>query len=90
VTHLGKKELNVVPCPVCKGPVENVVVDEDSILTAKRIPVLVPARCKNGHAVVLFVDKTFTVRDAEGAGEVLSKSESESSVDKAQKWMDSF
>ena len=85
---MGKKTLNTVPCPKCKGPVEDVVVEENSITNAKRVPVLVPAKCSNGHNVILFVDKKFTVRDVETAGAVVD--DDEGSVDKAQKWMDSF
>ena len=89
VTKMGKTTLDTVPCPTCKGPIEGIVVEEDSITNAKRIPVLVPAKCKNGHNVILFVDKQFTVRDVETAGAVVDEDD-EGSVDKAQKWMDSF
>ncbi|MFW9788084.1 MAG: hypothetical protein ACFFE2_07175 [Candidatus Thorarchaeota archaeon] len=84
---MGKKTLNSLPCPECRGPIDGIVVEEDSITNAKRIPVLVPAKCGNGHNVILFVDKTFTVRDVELAGEVV---DDDGSVDKALKWMDSF
>lgn len=92
VTILTKQTLNTVPCPECKGPVEGIVVEEDSISNAKRVPVLVPAKCKNGHSVILFVDKQFTVRDVEVAGAVVVEDSNDegSSVDKAQKWMDGF
>ena len=86
---MGKKTLNSVPCPDCKGPIEGIVVEEDSITNAKRVPVLVPAKCTNGHNVILFVDKQFTVRDVETAGAVVGEDDA-GSVDKAQKWMDSF
>ncbi|MFW9808182.1 MAG: hypothetical protein ACFFE6_02270 [Candidatus Thorarchaeota archaeon] len=86
---MGKMTLNTIPCPECKEPIEDIVVEEDSITNAKRIPVLVPAKCSNGHNVILFVDKQFTVRDAELAGSVVSEDDG-GSVDKAQKWMDSF
>jgi len=89
VTLLGKITLNAVPCPECKGSIEGIVVEEDSITNAKRIPVLVPAKCSNGHNVILFVDKTFTVRDAETAGAVVDD-DKDGSVKKAMKWMDSF
>jgi hypothetical protein len=89
VTLLGKITLNTVPCPECKEPVEGIVVEEYSITNAKRIPVLVPAKCSKGHNVILFVDKKFTVRDVETAGAVVV-ADDEGSVDKAQKWMDSF
>jgi len=89
VTLLGKTTLNTVPCPECKGPIEGIVIEEDSITNAKRIPVLVPAKCSKGHNVILFVDKKFTVRDVETAGAVVDSDE-EGSVNKAMKWMDSF
>lgn len=84
---MGKKTLSAVPCPTCDGVVEGVAIEEESITEAKRVPVLVPAKCSKGHQVVLFVDKQFTIRDVEAAGQVV---EDDSSVDKAQKWMDSF
>ncbi|MFW9792965.1 MAG: hypothetical protein ACFFEE_01585 [Candidatus Thorarchaeota archaeon] len=84
---MGKKTLDTVPCPNCRDAIEGIVVEEDSIINAKRIPVLVPAKCTNGHNVILFIDKNFTVRDVELAGAVV---DDEGSVDKAQKWMDSF
>ena len=86
---MGKKTLNTVPCPDCKGPIEGIVVEEESITNAKRIPVLVPAKCSNGHNVILFVDKQFTVRDVETAGAVVGEDD-KGSVEKAQNWMDNF
>ena len=62
---MGKKTLSPVPCPICKAGVEKITVDEESILNAKRVPVLIPAKCVNGHSVVLFVDRQFTIRDVE-------------------------
>lgn len=87
---MGNKTLTSVPCPKCDGAVKGIVVDEDSITNAKRVPVLVSARCNNDHPVVLFVDRNFTVRDVEAAGEVVQEIDVEGAVDKAQKWMDSF
>lgn len=87
---MGKKTLNAVPCPICNGAVEGITVAEESITEAKRVPVLIPAKCSKGHQVVLFVDKQFTVRDVEAAGQVVTEGSDESSVDKAQKWMDGF
>jgi RecJ-like exonuclease len=87
---MGKKTLNTVPCPICNGSVEGITVDKASISDAKRVPVLVPAKCKKNHQVVLFVDRQFAVRDVEAAGQVVEESSDASSVDKAQKWMDSF
>lgn len=92
VTTVGKKKLNTVPCPVCKGSVEEITVEEESITEAKRVPVLIPTKCKNGHQVVLFVDRQFTIRDVEVAGQVVEENskDAEKSVDKALKWMDGF
>ena len=89
---MGKKNLNPVPCPICDSSIDGITVDEESITEAKRIPVLVPAKCSKGHQVILFVDKQFTVRDVEAAGQVVEDGgdDSSSSVDKAQSWMDSF
>ena len=86
---MGKKNLNTVPCPICDGSIDGVSVEEESISEAKRIPVLVPAKCSNGHQVILFVDKQFTVRDVEAAGQVVQDDDS-SSVDRAQSWMGNF
>ncbi len=89
---MGKKKLSTVPCPVCKGTVEEITVDEESITEAKRVPVLIPAKCTKGHNVILFVDRNFTIRDVEAAGQVVddSSDDAEGSVDKALKWMDDF
>lgn len=88
---MGKKKLSAVPCPICKGPVEEITVDEESITEAKRVPVLIPAKCTKGHDVILFVDRNFTIRDVEAAGQVVDDgSESSDSVNKAIKWMDDF
>ena len=89
---MGKKNLNPVPCPICDSLINGISVEETSITEAKRIPVLVPAKCGNGHQVILFVDKQFTVRDVEAAGQVVEDGTDDdgSSVDKAQSWMDNF
>ncbi|MGY5859960.1 MAG: hypothetical protein RTU63_11375 [Candidatus Thorarchaeota archaeon] len=89
---MGKKNLNKVPCPICDASIDGISVEEKSITEAKRVPVLVPAKCSNGHQVILFVDKKFTVRDVEAAGQVVEESgdDAEGSVDKALKWMDGF
>lgn len=87
---LERRSLNVVPCPVCKGTVIGVAVDEESISNPPRVPVLVPAKCKKGHAVILFVDRTFAIRDVEAAGDAAQLEGKKSSLDKAQSWTDSF
>ena len=90
VTIVGNKTLNLVPCPKCDGVVKGIVVDGDTISNAKRVPVLVTARCTNNHSVVLFVDRNFTIRDVEAAGEVVQEPDVEGIIDKATEWMDSF
>ncbi|MFW9918952.1 MAG: hypothetical protein ACFFED_05085 [Candidatus Thorarchaeota archaeon] len=81
--------LKSVPCPKCGALVENVKVDEDSIVNASRVPVLVTAKCSQGHSCILFVDRNLTIRDIEAASAVVQDN-TESSVDKAQKWMSDF
>jgi hypothetical protein len=90
VSKVGKQTLKAVPCPRCKELIANVIVDEESIASASRVPVLVTAKCSNGHQCVLFVDRNLTVRDVEAASEVVQKKPGVSSVDKAQKWMSDF
>lgn len=80
---MGRWSLNVVPCPVCKGTVIGVAIDEDSISNAPRVPVLVPANCKKGHAVILFVDGPFAIRDGEAAGDAAQLEGKKSSLDRA-------
>ena len=86
---MGMATLKSVPCPKCDGIVENVKVDEESIANATRVPVLVSAKCSNGHSCILFVDRNLTIRDVEAASEVVQE-DTQSSVDKAQKWMSDF
>ncbi|MBS3795593.1 MAG: hypothetical protein KGY80_11880 [Candidatus Thorarchaeota archaeon] len=91
---MPQRTLDSVPCPVCSdnGRVRDIKIDEDVILNAKRTPVIVPAKCENGHSVVLFVDRNFTIRDVEIAGEAVQGDEDEgdSSIEKAQRWMADF
>ncbi len=89
---MPQRTLDSVPCPACNnGKIQNIRIDEDVILNAKRSPVIVSAKCENGHSVVLFVDRNFTIRDVEIAGEaVQDDEEGESSIDKAKKWMADF
>jgi len=45
--------------------IQEVEVDEDDIINAPRVPVLINAACSRGHQVVLFVDRNFTIREVE-------------------------
>ena len=45
--------------------IQEVEVDENSIINAPRVPVLINAACLRGHQVVLFVDRNFNIREAE-------------------------
>ncbi|MFX1261271.1 MAG: hypothetical protein ACFFAZ_04225 [Promethearchaeota archaeon] len=85
---MTRSTLTPVPCPVCGAVVDGVTVDEDSIKNAERVPVIVPTKCSKGHAVVLFVDRTLTVRDVEAAAEAVQ--DEKDAVEKAQGWMDNF
>ncbi|MDF1540351.1 MAG: hypothetical protein P1Q69_15760 [Candidatus Thorarchaeota archaeon] len=87
---LANRTLSAVSCPKCDGQVKGIVIDEDSITNAKRVQVLVSARCSNDHPVVLFVDQDFTIRAVVVAGAVVQEPDIKGAVDKAQKWMDIF
>ena len=90
VTSVTKRTLSPVPCPVCGAVVDGVTVKEESIKEAKRVPILIPAKCDKSHSVVLFVDRNFTIRDVEAAGTAVQDDEEKTAADKAQGWMDSF
>lgn len=86
-----KKELNSVPCPICKSPISGVTIDEESILDATRVPVLIAAKCSGGeHPVVLFVDKQLSIRDVEAAGDSAQNNSDDNAVAKAHGWLDSL
>lgn len=88
---MGKRELNSVPCPVCKSPVIGVQVDEESILEAERVPILIQAKCDGGnHPLILFVDKQFVIREVEAAGDAAQDNGDQDSVAKAHGWLDSL
>ncbi|MFX1474438.1 MAG: hypothetical protein ACFFCO_03025 [Promethearchaeota archaeon] len=59
-------------CPVCGGNITKVVLDEDKIKNAPRVPVLVPVYCDRGCFLVLFVDRSFTIREAQPALQIIS------------------
>jgi len=63
-------------------------VEESTITEAKRHPVIVTAKCPNGHSVVVFVDKNFQVRDVEVVAAATGKKED--AVDKAKSWFDTL
>jgi len=80
---LPERKLRDYPCPTCKALIKGVVVKEEDILESKRSPALVPVKCPNKHDVALYVDKLFTVRDAEP----LIDPKNPSGLDKAKKWI---
>ena len=90
VIGIRKRTLDTVRCAICSSTIEGVQVDEDSIQNAKRVPVIIPAKCTNGHSVVIFVNRNFTIRDVEATGEAVQGDENKGSVDKAQSWIYSF
>jgi len=79
-----RRVLQNYPCPVCGEQISGVTVDEESIRSAPRVPVLIPAKCERGHQVVLFVDRNLEIREAEPV--VPDSEQRKSSVDKAKKW----
>lgn len=63
-------------CPVCGGNITKVVVDEDKIKDAPRVPVLVPAYCDEGCFLVLFIDRSLDIREAQPALQITSVQQS--------------
>ena len=81
--------LNPFACPGCaKGTLVKVEVEETTIIGAKRHPVIITAKCPNGHWLVVFVDKNFQVRDVEVAAS--STDSDEDAVDKTKTWFDTL
>jgi hypothetical protein len=81
--------LNPFACPACsKGNLVKVEVEATTITEAKRHPVIVTATCPKGHAIVVFVDKNFQVRDVEAVASASEKQED--AVDKTKSWFDSL
>ncbi|MHA2379296.1 MAG: hypothetical protein ACXADS_08460 [Candidatus Thorarchaeota archaeon] len=81
--------LNPFACPRCaKGTLVKVRVEESTIIEAKRHPVIITAKCPNGHWLVVFVDKNFQVRDVEVA--VSSTDTGEDEVDNTETWFDTL
>ncbi len=64
---MTRRLLSEHQCPVCGNPITKVTVDEGKIKGAPRIPVLVPAYCDQGCFLVLFVDRTLEIREAQPA-----------------------
>jgi transcription elongation factor Elf1 len=86
---LPKVKLKPFPCPTCgEGKLVYVEVEESTIKRAKRFPTIVTARCGKGHALVVFVDANFQVRDVEGSA--VATEEEKDAVDKTKGWFESF
>ncbi len=76
-------------CPTCAdGTLVRLEVEDTTILSARRHPVMVTCRCEKGHALVAFVDANFQVRDVEAAAE--AKSEKVDGVAKTKSWLDTL
>ncbi len=59
-------------------------MDESQIREAKRYPTAIAARCPNGHAIVIFVDASFRIRDIQAA---MSESDDKGALDKMSDWL---
>jgi hypothetical protein len=62
---MSRRILREHPCPVCGKMIGGVMVKEEAIQNAPRVPVLILAMCENEHLVVLFVDRNLDIREAE-------------------------
>ena len=79
---MTKIKLKPFACRACKeGTLVYVEVEEHKITQAKRYPVIVTAKCPKNHALVVFVDSNFQVRDVEVAAEATE--EEKGATDKA-------
>jgi hypothetical protein len=86
---LVKVKLNPFACPTCKdGMLVYVEVEELTIKRAKRFPTIVTAKCSRNHALVVFVDANFQVRDVEPSA--VATEEQKDAVDKTKGWFESF
>jgi hypothetical protein len=86
---MTRVSLNPFNCPVCKdGTIVRVDVDEDSIIKAKRLPAMVTVTCSKNHTLVLFVDRSFQVRDVEAA--VGATGGDKDAIDKTEDWFSSL
>jgi hypothetical protein len=83
---MSKRTLSSHPCPTCGHLISGIVVEEDAIKSAPRVPVLIPAKCEKGHQVVLFVDRKFDIRDAEPV--MPEVDQKRSAIAKASSWFD--
>ncbi len=82
---MTRRELPRYPCPTCGIFIHDVNVEEEAILNAPRVPVLINASCEQGHQCVLFVDRNLTIREAEPV--VQETKQDKSAVDKAKGWL---
>ena len=82
---MTQRALPRYPCPTCGVFIQEVIVEEEAILNAPRVPVLINASCEKGHQCVLFVDRNFAIREAEPV--VQETKQKKSAVDKAKGWL---
>ena len=86
---MAKVKLKPFACKACKdGTLVYVEVEEFKITQAKRYPVIVTAKCPKHHALVVFVDSNFQVRDVEVAAEATE--EKKGATDKAVGYFEGF
>jgi len=84
-----KVKLKPFACRACtENTLVYVEVEEHKVTQAKRYPVIVTAKCPKGHALVVFVDSNFQVRDVEVAAEATE--EEKGATDKAAGYFESF
>lgn len=86
---MTKVSLTPFNCPLCKdGTIVKVDVEEDAIIKAKRIPAVVTVKCAKNHDLVLFVDRSFHIRDIEAA--VGAAEEKKDAISKTEDWFSSL
>ncbi len=76
-------------CPECKnGNLVKTEIEEHLIREAKRLPAIVTVTCSDNHALVLFVDGNFDVRDIEVASRAAI--DEKDALDKTKDWFGSL
>ncbi len=87
---MGKKTLNSVPCAMHMGSIKGIFCQDESIDNIKKVPILVPANCNDGHKFVHLVCKHYAVLDYNVAEPVISTESERNSVNKVQKSFDNY
>jgi hypothetical protein len=83
---MANVKLNPFTCPTCgNGSLVQVEIEEATIKNAERLPKAVTAKCSNDHVLVLYVDRSFKIRDVEAA--LNAADDEKDSLDQTEDWL---